>query len=87
MPVIMRKAEYPDDILGKLSDKINNVVSIDALSYAKEAGTIKAVNVVMLGKLAKELGFDKEIFVTSIKKTVPQKFIDLNLIAFEKGYK
>lgn len=86
MPVIMRKDEYPDGILDKLSDKIKNIVSIDALSHAKEAGTFKAVNVVMLGKLAKELGFDKKIFIASIKKTVPQKFIDLNLIAFEKGY-
>lgn len=87
MPVIMRKAEYPNDIIGKLSEKIKNIVSIDALSFAKESGTIKAVNVVMLGRLAKELGFDKEVFITSIKKTVPKKFIELNLIAFEKGYK
>jgi indolepyruvate ferredoxin oxidoreductase, beta subunit len=86
MPVIMRKAEYPKRIVENLQKIINNVVTIDALGMAQKAGNKKALNVVMIGKLAKELGYGREIFIDAIKDTVPARYIDLNLKAFELGY-
>jgi indolepyruvate ferredoxin oxidoreductase beta subunit len=32
------------------------------------------------------MDFDKSIWLDAIKKTVPQKFIDMNIKAFELGY-
>lgn len=85
MPVITGAMEYPQDIEAKLAEKINLEV-IDALPLAKEAGTIKAVNVVLIGFLAKSMDIDKEIWLEVIKEYVPAKFLDMNLKAFELGY-
>ncbi len=85
MPVITGAAEYPSDIENKLSQKINLTV-VDALSLAEQAGNTKAVNVVLIGVMAKntDIAYDKWIEV--IKNTVPEKFLDVNLKAFELGY-
>ncbi len=85
MPVITGAATYPENIVEKLEEKANIVVA-DALSLAKEAGTIKAVNVVLIGVLAKSTDIPYEKWIETIKKTVPAKFLDVNLKAFEMGY-
>lgn len=85
MPVITGALEYPKDILSKLKNKIN-VISLDALSLAKEAGNSKCANVVLIGVFAKISGIDKDKWIEVIKETVKEKFIDVNLKAFELGY-
>ena len=85
MPVITGAMQYPQDIVTKLSSKIQ-LIAVDALSLAKEAGNIKAVNVVLIGLLAKSMSVAKETWIEVLKDTVPPKFIDVNLKAFELGY-
>ena len=85
MPVITGAAQYPENIAEKLSAKID-LQAVDALSAAKEAGNIRAVNVVLIGLLAKSTDVAKEIWIETIKNTVPPKFLDVNLKAFELGY-
>ena len=86
MPVIMGKAQYPEEILSKLSEKDIKLVSLDALSLALEAGTAKCANIVLLGAAVHFLGIDKEMWIDIIRSTVPPKTIDVNLKAFELGY-
>lgn len=86
MPVIMGKAEYPEDILSKIREKGVELVELDALGLALEAGTAKCANIVLLGAAVRFLGIDKEMWVDIIKSTVPPKTIDVNLKAFELGY-
>lgn len=86
MPVIIGTVKYPEDIEKILHEKVENCYSLDALSLAIQAGSRKAVNCILIGKLAKMMDFDKSIWVDAIKKTVPQKFIDMNIKAFELGY-
>lgn len=83
MPVISGLTKYPEDIAKKLPD----ATVVDALSLAKEAGNIKAVNVVLIGVMAKSTDIPYEKWVETIKTTVPAKFLDVNLKAFELGYK
>ena len=85
MPVITGAMEYPQDIHGKLAKKIN-LKSVDALTLAKEAGNIKAVNVVLIGVMAKNTEIPYEKWIETIKATVPEKFLDVNLKAFDLGY-
>lgn len=85
MPVITGAAEYPDGIIEKLQASADTV-SLDALSLAQKAGSIKAVNVVLIGVLAKSTDIPKEAWLETIKATVPEKFLDVNLKAFELGY-
>ena len=85
MPVITGAMEYPKDIEKKISDKIN-LVKVDALSLAEKAGNIKSVNVVLIGVMAKNTEIPYEKWVETIKKTVPEKFQEANLKAFDYGY-
>ena len=85
MPVITGAMEYPADIAAKLS-AVADVTVADALSAAKEAGNAKAVNVVLIGVLAKVSEIPYEKWVETLKTTVPPKFLDINLKAFDIGY-
>ncbi len=85
MPVITGMAEYPKEIVKKLSDMVDTL-PIDALKLAKEAGNMKAVNVVLIGVMAKSTDIPYEKWVEIIKKTVPEKFLEVNLKAFDTGY-
>ena len=85
MPVITGAAKYPDGIVEKLSEKVDTT-AVDALALANEAGSFKAVNVVLIGVMAKSTNIPYEIWIDTIKTTVPQKFLDINLKAFELGY-
>ena len=62
------------------------MLAIDALSLATQAGSVKAVNVVLIGAMAKQMGFPEEIWLKTIEKTVPPKFVELNRKAFLLGY-
>ena len=87
MPVITGNAKYPQSIVGKIKDCFKNVVTIDALEIARQCGNIKAVNTVLLGLLAKSTAIDKQIWLESLKENVPSKALDVNLKAFEAGFK
>lgn len=87
MPVIIGAAEYPEGIIDKLQDALNNVTVVNALQLAEKAGNIKAVNVVLLGVLAKELDVPEEVWLKAIEKTVPPKFVEVNKRAFQLGFR
>ena len=86
MPVITGAAVYPENLLDKLKATGANVIDVDAFSTAMEAGNPKAVNVALIGTLAKNSQFTKEQWEQAIKETVPEKFRELNLKAFELAY-
>lgn len=86
MPVIMGAAEYPSDILNKIEKLGVSMTAVDALSLAEEAGSAKAVNVVLIGMLAQNTDIPEDVWVEVIKETVPEKFLDINLKAFKLGY-
>lgn len=86
MPVILGAAEYPEDAVGFLKSNANKVICLDALGIAADCGSVKAVNTVLLGAVARELPFSKESWLKQIEETVKPKFIELNKQAFEKGY-
>lgn len=85
MPVITGAAQYPSDIRGKL-EAVCDVTVTDALAAAEKAGNMKAVNVVLIGVMAKNTDIPYETWIDTIKKTVPEKFLDVNLKAFDMGY-
>ena len=86
MPVVMGAAEYPDGVIDALKASGAAVQAIDALPLAVEAGSAKAVNVILIGAMAKSMELDKEIWIKALKESVPPKFLELNLKAFDLGY-
>ena len=87
MPVITGAAEYPHDALEKLTALGLLVDAIDALTPATEAGSPKAVNIVLMGRLSKYMDIPEEQWTQAIKKSVAPKFVEMNLKAFELGRK
>lgn len=85
MPVITGAAEYPENILDELSQKVK-VDALDALSLATEAGSAKAVNIVLMGRLAKYFDISYDKWISAIETTVAERFVELNKKAFELGY-
>ena len=68
MPVITGAMEYPENIEGKLKEKVDLTIA-DALSLALEAGNAKTVNVVLIGIMAKNTNIKYEEWIETIKNT------------------
>ena len=86
MPVIIGAAEYPAQLLEKMKEAGINVDAIDALSLAEQAGSSKAVNLVLMGRLAKYFDISESEWMEAIEKSVPPKFLEMNKKAFALGY-
>jgi indolepyruvate ferredoxin oxidoreductase beta subunit len=82
--------EYPalDQIISAFKDITDKVHPIDVNELAEQAGAPQALNIVLLGALAKTglLPFDKDVLIDSVAKNVPARFKDANMRAVELGY-
>lgn len=86
MSVVTGAAQYPQGLVDSIKAQDTNVLALNALSLAEQAGSVKAVNVVLIGAMAKHLDLKKEVWLKAIEETVPPKFLELNKKAFELGY-
>ena len=85
MPVITGAAVYPENIAAKLEGLGLNLKVIDALQLAEEAGSAKAVNVVLMGAVSRVMDFPEEMWQKAIDECVPPKFLEINRRAFALG--
>ncbi len=85
-PVAIGLAEYPEDrIVPELEAQADKVIMVDGLGLAEKAGFPGAVNVVLLGAASHFLPFTDEQWTETIRSTVKEKYVDINLKAFELG--
>lgn len=81
------KVLYDEDLVELKKGKKVTYYAIRATKFAEELGNRIIANVVMLGFL---IAISKAVSVKAMKKAIPEsvpsRFIDLNLKAFEKGY-
>lgn len=87
MPVITGAAQYPERLDEKISALGVNIDAFDALSLALEAGSAKAVNIVLLGRLSRYFDFTEDEWLLAIERSVPEKFLEMNKKAFALGRK
>ena len=85
MPVITGAAEYPEDLVQKMTDAGLKVDAVNCLSIAEQAGTAKSVNIVLMGRLSRYMDFSKEAWISAIEKLVKPQFLDMNKKAFALG--
>ena len=83
--VITGSAKYPEKLLEKIKAKQISVDGLDALAIANEAGSQKAVNIVLMGVLSKYFDIPESAWLEAIEKCVPSKFVELNKKAFLLG--
>ncbi len=80
--------KYPP--LNEIFDSIAKhckLVKINADDLARKAGNILTKNIVMIGCLhaLKILPIKKESYIETIKETFPEKYVEMNIRAFEIG--
>ncbi|HPE38421.1 MAG TPA: indolepyruvate oxidoreductase subunit beta [Bacillota bacterium] len=90
LPVLLGKAEYPTDIaasLQKAGEGRAKIFEFDAYSAAMECGSVKAVNMVMVGALSASMDIPVELWEAAIQEAfaTKSKLIPMNLMAFSKG--
>lgn len=85
MPVITGAADYPENLLEKAQNLGIKVDAMECLALANEAGSSKAVNIVLMGRLSKYFDIPVEKWQQAIEECVPAKFVELNHKAFELG--
>lgn len=86
MPVLTGAMSYPENLLYELTKSGAKVDALDCLKLAEEAGSSKAVNLVLLGRLSHYFtDIPEEAWQDAINACVPQKFIELNRKAFDLG--
>ena len=85
MPVIIGSAKYPENLVQTMTDAGIDVSAINALDLAEQAGSAKAVNIVLMGHLSRYFEFSQEEWMEAIEQSVPAKFLELNKKAFNLG--
>ena len=85
MPVIIGAAEYPENLVEKMKAAGLDVDAIDALNLAEQAGSSKAVNIVLMGRLSKYFDIPAQEWLDAIAQSVPEKFLEMNQKAFRLG--
>ena len=85
MPVIIGAAQYPENLIEKMREAGADVDAIDALDLAMQAGSSKAVNLVLMGRLSKYFDATEEMWMQALEACVPPKFLELNKKAFALG--
>ena len=71
--------------VGTLTAQAGKLKAFDALRVAEEAGSSKAVNVVLLGAASKDLPFSNDAWIKVIEDNVKPKFVEMNKFAFTQG--
>ena len=86
MPVIAGAAQYPSDLVEKMRALGEQVDDMDALTLAVQAGSSKAVNLVLMGRLSRYFAeIPEQAWQDAITACVPAKFLELNRKAFALG--
>jgi indolepyruvate ferredoxin oxidoreductase beta subunit len=88
--VAIGKSDYPDvdKMFSFIQDRVKMLVTLDAQKMAQQAGAALSANVVMMGALARSeaVPVPKEAFEETIRTKTKERFVDINLKAFELGF-
>ena len=79
--------EYPSDVLERVRKKTKKIQLVEANRIAREIGTERVVNSVLLGALAAHLPIQPALWKKMYNKYVREKLVDVNLKAFDAGLK
>lgn len=79
--------EYPEKktLRDALEKSAGQVLSFNATNKAVEIGSVKTVNVMLIGALSSVLDVEVEVWKKAVEKFVPGKFLEVNMKAFSTG--
>ena len=76
---------YPDVDESVLTPFFPKLVYVQALELATTLGNVKTANIVLLGTISTFLDLPEDAWKTAIARSVKEKFVAVNLEAFQKG--
>jgi indolepyruvate ferredoxin oxidoreductase beta subunit len=79
------QAVYPADARERLTAAYANLIYVEAEDLARQAGTVRAANMVVVGAMSRALDLPAEAWRTAIEQSVAAKHVAANLKAFELG--
>ena len=87
MSVTLGNGVYPDEaaLLAALGERVERLVVVDALPLAEQAGNTRTVNTIMLAALSSLLDTEPGVWEAAILRRVPEKYRDVNEVAFRLG--
>lgn len=84
---VSERTPYPENVKQQMEALNLEVLEIDAPEIAKNLGSSKVENVILVGALSSFLPISLEHWYEAIRELVPKKTIDINIEAFEEGRK
>ena len=76
--------QYPEGCLEAMKQNFT-CFTLDAADIAISLGNAKCMNIVLFGAMTKALGMDDIDWEEMLRKTVPARFLELNLKAYQAG--
>ena len=76
---------YPEDAIAEMKKKADRVIGVPADKIAAELGNPRLVNTILLGVMSNYLPFEIDIWTDVIRKKVKERFVDVNIAAFNRG--
>jgi indolepyruvate ferredoxin oxidoreductase, beta subunit len=83
LPVLTGAMRYPTGLIAALVDEGAHLM--DAEDLARQAGSARSANIVLMGALSVFLPFEETVWRDVIASRVPAKTVDANMAAFELG--
>ena len=83
--VLRREDEYPDDLPAVAAARGVRLIAVDAEALARAAGTLRAVNVALLGAASTVLPFAAASWQRGLAAALPGKILEVNERAFALG--
>lgn len=80
-----RDLNYPESPAEEVKKYLSNVIIASADRIALELGNPRLVNTILLGLASNFLPFEKSDWLEVIKTRVKKKFVEVNLVAFDRG--
>jgi indolepyruvate ferredoxin oxidoreductase beta subunit len=83
--VLRGEKAYPDDLVETARARQIQLIAIDAEALAREAGSVRAANVALLGAATHALPFGSAAWERALELAVPARILELNRQAFALG--
>jgi indolepyruvate ferredoxin oxidoreductase, beta subunit len=83
--VLRREEDYPDDLAAAAAARGVRLIAVDAEALARQAGSLRAVNVALLGAASTVLPFAAASWQRGLAAAIPSKILELNERAFALG--
>jgi indolepyruvate ferredoxin oxidoreductase beta subunit len=89
LSVSLGQEKYPsrDEIAAALKRRTDQVYFVDGTAEAQKLGNVRTLNLYMLGCFSVFAPLETATWQESVRRFLPERLIEINLTAFEKGRK